>query len=76
MTKFVRLLVSIKIVIKSAIRSSIIYEVSGEFLYFYFFFMKKFYTQKKHKMQTSEIKHLLFRHFKKSRKKAAYFYVS
>ena len=54
--------------------SSIIYEgIRGVFILL-FFFMEKFYTQKKHKMQTSEIKHLLFRRFKKSRKKAAYFF--
>ena len=48
----------------SNIVGSLTYKISGKFPYF-FFFMKKFYTQKKHKMQTSEIKHLLFRHFKK-----------
>ena len=50
MTEFIRLLIFIKIVIKNAIRSSIIYEgIRGVFI---LFFMKKFYTQKKHKMQT------------------------
>ena len=54
--------------------SSVIYEgIRGVFILL-FFFMAKFYTQKEHKMQTSEIKHLLFRHFKKSRKEAAYFF--
>ena len=78
MTEFIRLLIFIKIVIKNAIRSGIIYEgVRGVFILL-FIFMKKFHTQKKkHKMQTGEIKHLLFRHLKKNlEKKAAYFFVS
>ena len=35
--------------------SSIIYEGIGEVPTLFFFFMKKFYTQKKHKMQTSNL---------------------
>ena len=37
--------------------------VSGKFPYF--FLWRDFTPKKKHKMQTSEIRHLLFRHFKK-----------
>ena len=37
--------------------------VSGKFPYF--FLWRDFTRKKKHKMQTSEIRHLLFRHFKK-----------
>ena len=63
MTEFIRLLIFIKIVIKNAIRSSIIYEgIRGVFILFY---EEILHAKKKHKMQTSEIKHLLFSHFKK-----------
>ena len=54
--------------------SSIIYEgIRGVFILL-FSFMAKFYMQKEHKMQTSEIKHLLFRHLKNLEKKLLIFF--
>ena len=48
---------------KSAKSSSIIYEgIRGVFILFY---EEILHAKKKHKMQTSEIKHLRFRHFKR-----------
>ena len=62
MMEFIYVLLFIKIVIKN-VTSSIVYEGVGEV--FILFLWKIFTHKKKHKKQTSEIKHLLFRHLKR-----------
>ena len=62
MMEFIRWFIFIEIAIKN-VASSIVYEgIGGDSI---LFLIKSFYTQKKHKKQTSKIKRLLFKHFKR-----------
>ena len=62
MVEFIRWLIFIEIAIKN-VTSSIVNEgIEGVSI---LFFIKSFYTQKKHKKQISKIKRLLLKYFKR-----------
>ena len=48
-------------------------EISGLFIYLFFFFMKRFYIQEKHKMQASDIHSDIFIRLKSIKSKQATF---